>query len=267
MSTPLNIPLPTVGLLPILEPQSMATYPRWRETGMKIAEDYGFADYLHTPLDTTSEEEYLKLPNGLAKALRAKQFFQAYLHKEFETMYIGAYVKLNARQILEKLDNHFYTYGYDELLNAAEEFDALWSSADSLPPTEFARKLINILGLFSYLKAPVDKKFTLALLGHKIGRKNPEWLYQVRNLFYEKQPDEWMTPHELVRHINGNLGKPVRAVEPSTTPAVVPVTVKKDSKKKKKKIGNCPRHPRGVHDDEECREHPDKRRPLNLQKS
>ncbi|KKF92205.1 hypothetical protein CFO_g5443 [Ceratocystis platani] len=197
MSTPLDIPLPTTGLLPILEPESMAAYRRWKETAMGFAEDYGFADYLRTPLDTTSEEDYLKLPNGPAKALRARRFFQAYLHEDFATMYIEAYAKLNARQVLEKLDKHFRTSGYDELLNAAESFDAVWSSADSLPPIEFARKLTTLFGLFSYLDAPVDKKFIVAMMGNKIGKKNPGWLHEVRRLFYEKQPDEWMTPPEM----------------------------------------------------------------------
>ncbi|PHH49116.1 hypothetical protein CFIMG_007927RA00001 [Ceratocystis fimbriata CBS 114723] len=159
MYTPLNIPLPTVGLLPILEPESTATYPRWKETAMGFAKDYGFADYLRTPLGTVTEEQYLLLTDGPAKALRAKRFFQAYLHEEFETMYIEAYPKLN-----------------------------------------------------------------------------------------------------MVRHINGNLGSPTYAVETRNTTPVAMATVKQDDKKKKKKKGNNPHHPKGVHDDEECREHPDKKK-------
>ncbi|KAL2885556.1 hypothetical protein HOO65_070018 [Ceratocystis lukuohia] len=211
---------------------------------MGFAEDYGFADYLRTPLGTVTEEQYLLLTDGPAKALRAKRFFQAYLHEEFETMYIEAYPKLNACQILEKLDKYFGTSGYDELLNAAESFDILWSSADSIPPIEFARRLTNLFGLFSFLKAPVDTKFTLALLDNKIGKRNPEW----------------MTPPEMVRHINGNLGSPTYAVETRNTTPVAMATAKQDDKKKKKKKGNNPHHPKGVHDDEECREHPDKKK-------
>ncbi|KAL2884607.1 putative 115 kDa protein in type-1 retrotransposable element R1DM [Ceratocystis lukuohia] len=82
----------------------------------------------------------------------------------------------------------------------------------------------------------------------------------ITGLFYEKKPEEWMTPPEMVRHINGNLGSPTYGVETHNTTPVEMATIKQDDKKKKKKKGNCPHHPKGVHDDEKCQEHPDKKK-------
>ncbi|KAL2887337.1 hypothetical protein HOO65_050458 [Ceratocystis lukuohia] len=245
---------------------------------MGFAEDYGFADYLRTPLRTVTDSKTGQAGQVDRDEDRQDRMFRMVTDtrtedrdRKFSIFRVGdedvAWGATFSRQDLQwgvrlvaKTLAYRDTSGYDELLKAVESFDILWSSADSIPPIEFARRLTNLFGLFSFLKAPADTKFTLALLGNKIGKRNLEWLSKARSLFYEKKPEEWMTPPEMVRHISGNLGSPTYAIETRNTTPVAMATVKQDDKKKKKKEGNCPRHSKGVHDDEECREHPDKKK-------
>ena len=255
-------PLPVTGLLPILRANDHATFKRWREDLIGVAEDYGFDVYLMTPL-TVSEDKLIKDRATQRGKTLARRLFNYYLDKEIQEFTITNYDDKNPRELLALLDQYFGAAGVHPLILISEKLANTMKMMDTFSPTEFAKVMVSHFESMAKYGGDVSNAAQIGLIGCLLYTKYPDWYTKFRSSLSGKDPKDWMTTREMIQQLTDNTALSTSEVNAGhalfSSSRKVQDTKPKD-KKKKKKSGviqdGCPRHPKANHTDKECRLNP-----------